>query len=496
MPTDDAVRAQLARLTGSRHFSSAPRLSRFLSFVVEKKLSGDEAQIKEYSIAVEVYERSPDYDPQVDSTVRAEASRLRSRLRQYYEESGQDDPIEIVLPKGAYVPAFHEREQAGPSASPPRRSSGRIRLWIGLGLLLVFASTMAALRWKSTVREEESGAGANSGRRAELVARCHSLLRKWVFVGGWPSPVPPSVLESVACFQQAAALEPSHAPAWAGLAEANEFAFELDPARPAERLQAALSAARRATQLDPAAPEGWTVLCSIALYRSWDLPLALSSCREAARLSPRHIESVRRLAIAHMVEGDFPAAFSVVDEALLRQPTSADLATARAGVLFQSGQAHRALDEIRTVLGWNLASVPIANRRALWVQGRALESAGRPTEAEKAYRAAAAILPGDNFAQPALARLLALTGRTAEARSILRKLESEAIKGAPLQVAMARVQLALGESDKALDLLDAALPARDAELLLVAGDPDFQSLRAHPRFAALQARLAAVLRPQ
>ena len=69
----------------SREFAGAPRLAKFLTFVVETALAGDADQIKESLIAVEVYGRRPDYNPQIDSTVRVEAGRLRARLRQYYE---------------------------------------------------------------------------------------------------------------------------------------------------------------------------------------------------------------------------------------------------------------------------------------------------------------------------------------------------------------------------------------------------------------------------
>jgi hypothetical protein len=103
---DISVRSHLQEVLASKAFLAAPRLCKFLNFIIEKSLAGQAADIKEYVIALEVYERSSAYDPQVDSTVRVEASRLRRKLKAYYSNEGNSSPIRIDLPKGSYVPAF------------------------------------------------------------------------------------------------------------------------------------------------------------------------------------------------------------------------------------------------------------------------------------------------------------------------------------------------------------------------------------------------------
>src|SRR5215467_10236507 len=109
MVQEPAIRGELNRVLASPHFSNAPRMSRFLRFVVEETLAGDPERIKEYSIALEVFDKGADYDPHADSTVRTEASKLRARLQRYYEAHGQEDPVVISIPKGAYVPIFTPR---------------------------------------------------------------------------------------------------------------------------------------------------------------------------------------------------------------------------------------------------------------------------------------------------------------------------------------------------------------------------------------------------
>jgi hypothetical protein len=86
------------------------RLLQLLEFVVESTLRGDASHLKETTIGVEVFGRTPDYDPKVDTIVRSQAWRLRAKLRKYYSSEGANDPVLIEIPTGQYVPSFHARQ--------------------------------------------------------------------------------------------------------------------------------------------------------------------------------------------------------------------------------------------------------------------------------------------------------------------------------------------------------------------------------------------------
>ena len=106
-----AVRAQLERVLASEYFAHSERLSRFLRFAVEQVLNGQENKLKEYLIGVEVFDRQESFDPRIDSIVRVEARRLRSKLDQFYESDGREDTIQIQFRKGRYVPSFRNRQR-------------------------------------------------------------------------------------------------------------------------------------------------------------------------------------------------------------------------------------------------------------------------------------------------------------------------------------------------------------------------------------------------
>ncbi len=100
----ELIRRQLDRVLASNVFSAAKRSRMFLRYIVERTLLGTPP--KELEIAVEVLGRAADYDPDRDATVRVEISRLRSRLREYNDTAGKDDPVYINIPKGAYRAVF------------------------------------------------------------------------------------------------------------------------------------------------------------------------------------------------------------------------------------------------------------------------------------------------------------------------------------------------------------------------------------------------------
>ena len=100
-----AVRGHLVEILASPGFVRSKRLAAFLEFVVDRALLGETASLTERAIAIAVYQRASDFDPKLDGTVRAEAMRLRHKLREYYESGPQPHP-RIEIPKGGYAPVF------------------------------------------------------------------------------------------------------------------------------------------------------------------------------------------------------------------------------------------------------------------------------------------------------------------------------------------------------------------------------------------------------
>jgi tetratricopeptide (TPR) repeat protein len=167
-PEDVEVRAALESILRQPEFQSSPRLSSFLRFVVEETLEGRASRLKAFTIATSVFGRDAAFDPQTNPIVRVEALRLRRMLDQYYSGAGSNDPIEIRVRRGSYVPEFAHRYRSSPAAldaegsllaeggrpvqAPVPVTSVRV-LALTLAAVVMIAAGLAAWIWQSPVRQ-------------------------------------------------------------------------------------------------------------------------------------------------------------------------------------------------------------------------------------------------------------------------------------------------------------------------------------------------------
>ena len=111
------VRSVLENILASPQFASSPQVSATLRYVVEETLEARADRIKAYSIAIDVLNKSPEFDPSSNPIVRVLARRLRGTLAGYYNTpEGAEQPIVITIPKGSYVPVFTEVSEVTSSA--------------------------------------------------------------------------------------------------------------------------------------------------------------------------------------------------------------------------------------------------------------------------------------------------------------------------------------------------------------------------------------------
>ena len=149
----DAARRQLERVLASPGFVRNERMSRFLRFLAERHLEGNDNQLKESVIAVEVFGRRPDHDPSQDSIVRTEAGRLRARLAEYYVGDGTRDAVIIRAAEGRIHTGLS-------SCGTPRLhqtvgKKTRWRFWLTAAAVAI-ALAIAAIVW---VRERRNASG-------------------------------------------------------------------------------------------------------------------------------------------------------------------------------------------------------------------------------------------------------------------------------------------------------------------------------------------------
>jgi len=122
----ETARAELEAVLASSLLARAPSLSTLLGYLCEKYFQGQAHQLKEYTIAVDVFGRPSDFHQKEDAIVRVEIRRLREKLRQYYDSKGAGHKVQIAIPVGQYAPVFLPREDSASHASikPATPSNG------------------------------------------------------------------------------------------------------------------------------------------------------------------------------------------------------------------------------------------------------------------------------------------------------------------------------------------------------------------------------------
>ncbi len=101
--------SHIEKIENSHTLHSSESLRKLLRYLAEHALDHPGIPLKEYQIATEVFGRPAAFDPQVDSTIRVQAGRLRLKLAEYYAAEGVDDPVQVEMPKGTYLLSFHPR---------------------------------------------------------------------------------------------------------------------------------------------------------------------------------------------------------------------------------------------------------------------------------------------------------------------------------------------------------------------------------------------------
>jgi TolB-like protein len=107
----EEIALELRRVLDSALFKNSRTLSNFLEYIVTETINDREKHIKEYNIAVNVLHRPTSFNCNDDAIVRIHAGRLRRTLSLYYASEGKNNTIYIEIPKGGYVPLFHQSEK-------------------------------------------------------------------------------------------------------------------------------------------------------------------------------------------------------------------------------------------------------------------------------------------------------------------------------------------------------------------------------------------------
>jgi TolB-like protein/Tfp pilus assembly protein PilF len=297
----------------------------------------------------------------------------------------------------------------------------------------------------------------------------------------WEKRTADSLQRAIGAFQEAIERDPGYAQAYVGLADVHiTLPYDTDAA-PREALPKAKAAAIRALEIDDTLADAHAALGFVNGVYEWDWPGAERVFRRALALNPNSPTVHQRFANYLVVMGMDAEAIDETRRALSLDPVS--LATnALAGRSYYLLRRYdQAIEQCREALDLD------AN---FWI---AHFFAGKAYAQKALYADAAAELrkAGDvtTEALATMAYVDAASGNRAEATKILAQLIGRADRSFVPPSHVAKIHVALGDYDRAFEWLDKAYQARDSWLQWLAAEPQWDRLRADPRFTDLLRRV-------
>jgi len=285
---------------------------------------------------------------------------------------------------------------------------------------------------------------------------------------------------SIGYFEEAIRKDPTFAPAYVGLA----FAYDdLGTVLPPEEVgPKAISAARRALELDPDLADAHALLGEMyQLQWQW---------AEAQAEYKRALELNRNDAAAHLGLANWLLCQGRTEEALVWSRRARELdplgvtGLSNGWILFQARRYDEAIGELRSVL-----AVHPDYATAHWFLGYALIAVGRSDDAITALDKAVSLSGGSPAVIGTLVGAYAQSGRRTEALRLVDELKRRQRRNYVPAEAFVDAYLGLGERDQAFAWLERAYQEHSGILQLLKVHPPFDPLRGDPRFAELVRRV-------
>lgn len=289
---------------------------------------------------------------------------------------------------------------------------------------------------------------------------------------------------AIALYEQALDSNADYALAHAGMAFAYNLMATYNFMPPGEAFQLARKSAQRALELDSRLAEGHTQLGFVLFRHDFDWLAAERSFNQAITLDPEHALSRHWLALLLSTTGRFDESLLQIRDAQRLDPLSTMTDAVPALLQYMARNYDEAVTTGRLAIDMDPSSY-VAHRYL----GMALQQLARHTEAIDALTTAlmkeggsSTLLKGD------LGSALAAAGRTAEARKMYDLLAQQR-GGYVSPVTLAVVATGLGETQQALEWLEAAYRTRANQIAWIKVDPRFDPLRRQARFTALLEKL-------
>jgi len=292
--------------------------------------------------------------------------------------------------------------------------------------------------------------------------------------------------KAIEYFQRAASVDPTYAPAHAGLADCYRLlgapGWEVE--QPADLLRKAKSGAERALALDPHSSEAHAVLSMVKLDYDWDLAGSEREVLEAIRLNPSSVQAHQYYSSTLTTMGRLDDAIREAHRAMELDPLSAIAGTSLAIRYWYAGRIDEAVAGFKKTLETN-PEFAVAH----WGLAQCYRARGDTGGEIAELQRAVALSGNSSYMRAHLAYGYATSGDRARADAIRRELESEGRERYASPYHAALIEAGLGNRDAMLKALERAFLDRSGWMVFLRVEPEFESVRQAPEFQRLLARV-------
>lgn len=297
----------------------------------------------------------------------------------------------------------------------------------------------------------------------------------------WSRQSEPSLLQSIAFFEQAIARDPNYALAYASLADSYALLGIFGMRAPHEVFPKARHAVEQALSIDPNLAAAHTALGHIDMMYERDWDGAAREYQRALQLDPSLASAYHRCGLLYAMQGDSDRAMQFNERAQQLEPLWLAPKGAAGNFLFFARRYDESIRLLERVLALDERA---DNARAFLI--RDLLVTGDYERAIAEYDKRPLQMPGSNAHR---AQALALSGRRAAALVELDRVLQLSKQRYVAAGDIALIYAALGDTENTFQWLERAFEDRSALLNFLAQDPMFDAFHADPRFASLVRRI-------
>src|SRR5437660_1268062 len=298
----------------------------------------------------------------------------------------------------------------------------------------------------------------------------------------WNKRTTENLKKAIDYFERAIGKDPAYAVAYSGLADAHAVLPYYSASPPKNDAQKALTAARKAVELDASLAEAHTSLAN-ALVLNLQFSASVPEFQRAIELNPNYATAHHRYGDLLQNDGRFGEAVAELRRAQELDPLSLIINSVLGSTLTVADRDDEAIEQLRKTIEMD----PTFDL-TYWFLGQAYEDKGRLAEAIAQYEKATQLNP-DPAVLASLARAYALVGSKENARKILDNLTTESRQRYIPAYSLAVIHLSLGDKEEALRFLGKSYEDRAPFDTGVFGsikiDRRLDPLRGDPRFQAL-----------